>query len=100
MVEGFGGAKSAASTLYLNFGNEARALEFLGQKLSQGLAADIKVFPVPKSFLEELGQTAVAESEAAQFPQSPVIADPTKAANQFGLRASQIEKLEQLLRKK
>ena len=80
--------------LFLNFGDKARAEEFLVKRLSQGMpSAQIKTFEVPQSFLEELKAAAVPESMAKQFPNSPLIVDPTKAANQFGLRPEQIEAL-------
>ena len=100
LVEGFGKARSAHSTLYLNFGDEARALEFWSQKMAEGAPADIKMFSVPKTFLERLRATSVAEEAATQFPKSPIRVDATKAADQFGLRGPQIKELEQMMRSK
>jgi len=57
----------------------------------EGIA--IKSFEVPQSFLVELRAAAVEQRLARQFPGRPQIADPTKAADQFGLRAAQIQKL-------
>ncbi len=53
----------------------------------------IKEFKVPQPFLKDLRQSAVPQSMATEFPGRPFIVDPTKAPNQFGLRAEQIERL-------
>ena len=81
-------------TLFLNFGSRARAEEFLAQKLGQGMTdAQVKSFEVPQSFLDDLRSIAVLESEVADFPGRPILVDSTKAPDQFGLRAEQIEEL-------
>lgn len=80
--------------LFLNFGSRERALEFLSKRLGQGMPdATIKSFSVQKSFIDELRASAVLESEAAANPGRPLVVDITKAADQFGLRAEQIEEL-------
>lgn len=84
--------------LFLNFGDKARAEQFLAKRVSQGMqGAEVKTFEVPKSFLEELKASAVPESMAKEFPNSPLLVDPTKAANQFGLRPEQIEALKKAI---
>jgi len=83
--------------LYLNFGDEARAQQFLEQRLQQFPDNTIKSFEVPKSFLDELRTNAVPEIERSLYPNRPVIADPTKASNQFGLTAEQLQKLRQVI---
>jgi hypothetical protein len=87
---------SPRKTLFLNFGSRARAEVFLAKRIEQGMAgAVMKSFEVPESFLEELRASAVPESMAKQFPGKPLIADPTKAPDQFGLRSEQIKKLKE-----
>ncbi|HKQ03869.1 MAG TPA: hypothetical protein VJ464_01960, partial [Blastocatellia bacterium] len=86
------------NTLFLNFGDEARAAEFLAQRAGQNLeGAAIKSFQVPKTFLEEMQATAVPERLARQFLDRPFIVDAAKAANQFGLRTPQIERLRSVI---
>jgi YD repeat-containing protein len=79
--------------LFLNFGDEARAQEFLQQRLAQFPDSTIKTFEVPQSFVDELRSSAVPEADRSLFPDRPVIADPTKAVDQFGLSKQQIEQL-------
>jgi hypothetical protein len=79
--------------LYLNFGDEARAQQFLRQRLSSFPDSTVKTFAVPRSFVEHLRSIAVPESQRSRYPHSPVIADPTKAADQFGLSGRQINEL-------
>jgi hypothetical protein len=85
--------RGAERNLYLNFGDGARAQEFLQQRLQQFPDNTIKTFQVPKSFADELRATAVKEVDRPFNPSSPVIADPTKAANQYGLSQQQIQQL-------
>jgi hypothetical protein len=81
-------------TLFLNFGSKTRAEEFLAKRLQQNMSdATVKQFEVPQSLLDDLRASAVPESMAKQFPNQPIIADPTKSADQFGLRPEQIEVL-------
>ena len=83
--------------LYLNFGDEARAQEFLEQRKQQFPDNTIKSFEVPRSFVDELRATAVEEPLRPLHPGRPVIADPTKAGDQFGLSAQQIEQLRKVI---
>jgi hypothetical protein len=84
--------------LFLNFGDKARAEQFLATRLQQGMpSAQMKSFEVPQSFLNDLRASAVPESMAKQFPGRPLLVDPTKAADQFGLRPDQIEALRQAI---
>ncbi|WP_325177687.1 DUF6862 domain-containing protein [Pantoea sp. 1B4] len=84
------------TTLYLNFGDKARALEFFEKRGSQNMdGAAIKTFEVPHSVLDDLRNTAVKES-VARLPENkgkPVIADPTKAKDQYGIRPEKLEEL-------
>jgi hypothetical protein len=84
--------------LFLNFGDKARAEQFLATRLQQGMpGAQMKSFEVPASFLNDLRASAVPESMAKQFPGRPLLVDPTKASDQFGLRPEQIEALRQAI---
>ncbi len=79
--------------LYVNFDDPARARAFQDQRLPQFPDNVIKSVDVPRSYLNELRATAVPEAERAANPDKPVIADPTKARDQFGLSGQQIDKL-------
>jgi hypothetical protein len=80
--------------LFLNFGDKGRAEEFLVARLEQGMPeVRMKLFEIPRSFFTDLQNAAVPESMARQFPESPLVVDPTKAPDQFGLRRNQIETL-------
>jgi filamentous hemagglutinin len=81
-------------TLFLNFGSKERAVEFLNKRIDQGMASpEIKSFEVTKKFFDDIKSTAVPESLARQNPGSPILVDPTKAANQFGIRVDQFDSL-------
>jgi hypothetical protein len=78
------------NTLFLNFGDEARAQAFLQQRLTQGYEGTvIKSFEVPASYVDELRSAAVPERLAGRYPNSPIVVDATRAADQFGLRQEQ-----------
>jgi hypothetical protein len=99
-VVGAGKARSAYNDLWLNFGDEARAYQFLQQRLSSGLAGAeatvIKAIQVPRSFLNRIRAYAVPEKARAAFPNNPVrSADPFP--DQFGLPKSWIEELERVI---
>jgi hypothetical protein len=80
--------------LFLNFGDEARVQDFLAKRLAQGLPDAIKTFQVPASYVESLRSSAVPESEAAQFPNSPIAVDINQAADQYGLRPANFAELQ------
>ncbi|WP_279572140.1 hypothetical protein [Volucribacter amazonae] len=85
------------TTLYLNFGSKKRAIQYLQQKVDNGLiGAEIKSFRIPKSFRNEISDIAIEEKKIKTDDPNrlqPVIADPTKAKYQYGLRKEQIKKL-------
>lgn len=85
------------TTLYLNFGDKIRALEFFEKRSIQNMdKATIKTFKVPNSVLDDLRKTAVKES-VAQLPGNkgkPVIADPRKAKDQYGIRPEKLKELQ------
>jgi RHS repeat-associated protein len=82
-------------TLFLNFGDEARANEFLSQRVANPNTpgSQIKTFDVPDSYVAQLRAQAVPESMASQFPDRPIQVDISKTADSFGLRAEQLEGL-------
>lgn len=66
------------------------------QKLGPLPGAEVKSFEVPKSFVDELRASAVTEAELAANPAlkgRPLVSDPTKTPDSFGLRPEQIEAL-------
>lgn len=84
--------------LFLNFGDAARAEQFLKMRISQGMEdATVKSFQVPTSYLHKLQSTAVPEAIARQFPFAPLVVDVSKGANQFGLRPSHVEELKKMI---
>src|SRR5437870_4402367 len=82
-------------TLFLNFGDRARAEEFLAQRLSQYPSDVIKSFEVPESTLSRISANAIPESLAGSLPGRALLVDATKAADQFGLRTTQNDELVQ-----
>ena len=83
-------------TLWLNFGQRARAEEFLAQKMAQAPHGEwvIKSFSVPQKVLEDLRSAAVSETKVVSNPKAPIIGDALKAPDQFGLRPEDIKALE------
>lgn len=76
------------STLFVNFGDEARAQSFLDRRLAQGYdGTQIKSFEVPNSYVDHLRASSVPENMARRFPDRPFSVDVNQAADQFGLRA-------------
>ncbi|NIH41400.1 filamentous hemagglutinin N-terminal domain-containing protein [Enterobacter asburiae] len=88
---------TGSTTLYLNFGDKARAIAFFEKRSIQNMDdATIKTFEVPNSVLDDLRRTAVKES-VARLPENkgkPVIADPTKAKDQYGIRPEKLKELQ------
>lgn len=80
--------------LHLNFGDEARAQQFLAQRVSQRHADDvIKSFDVPTSFLDDVRAASVPQRLGRSHPNAPQLVDATKAADQYGLPACWIGRL-------
>jgi RHS repeat-associated protein len=101
-------------TLYLNFGSAKRANEYLQKRYDQQAeGAHIKSFEVPTSYVNQLRNNAISEHDLSQLRRAakapgatpeakqayedankqPLIADPTKADDQYGLKASQLNGL-------
>ncbi|MCX7805515.1 MAG: hypothetical protein N3A38_10045, partial [Planctomycetota bacterium] len=83
-------------TLWLNFGQRARAEELLAQKMAQAPQGEwvIKSFSVPQRVVEDIRKAAVLEEQVKSVPSAPIRGDVTKAPDQFGLRPEHIEVLE------
>ncbi|WP_410683693.1 hypothetical protein [Citrobacter europaeus] len=85
------------TTLYLNFGDKARAQDFLQKHISQNMeGATVKTFEVPTSVLNDLRNSAVKE-RVARLPENkgkPVISDPIKADDQYGIRPDKLKDLQ------
>jgi hypothetical protein len=80
--------------LWLNFGQEGRAQEYLAKRVAQGMdGVTIKQFNVTSEFLEQVRAAAVPEAEAGANPGAPIIGDPTKAPDQYGLHSSWFDDL-------
>lgn len=62
------------------------------------IGSEIISFDVDPKFVKQVRQAAVYEKDVRQFPDSPIIADPTKTDNSFGLPPDWIEKLIQASR--
>ncbi len=81
-------ATKGDNTLFLNFGDEARAQQFSARRLDQGFEGTvIKSFDVPTSYVDDLRLASVPESAARTPPNAPFRVDTAQAADQFGLRA-------------
>ena len=78
--------------LFLNFGDKARAEEFLTKRHEQGFDDTvIKSFDVPTSYVDSLRSSAVPESMASTG--RPIVVDVNKASDQFGLRSHHFPEL-------
>ncbi len=78
-------------TLFVNFGDAARAEAFLAKLLAQGYeGTTIKTFRVPTSYFEHIKAQAVPESMAKGSSVFQV--DITKTSTSYGLRLSQLPK--------
>lgn len=87
-------AQGREPTLFLNFGYEERAQQFLQVRRSQGHVDDvIKSFEVSEAFLQKLRQEAILESEVAHFGRRLSLRVDIEFPDQFGLRSQQIEAL-------
>lgn len=82
--------------LYINVDDPARARAFADQRGTQFTDNTIKSVEVPRSYLNELRAEAVPESVRRANPERPVIADPTRARDQFGLAGPQIDRLREV----
>lgn len=84
--------------LHLNFGSRARAEQWFANKVAAHMpGVQMKAFRVPKEFVEDLRASAVEQKLASKFPDRPLIDDPTKAPDQFGLRGAQVEELREAI---
>lgn len=81
------------NVIWLNFGQESRAMSYLQRKIDAGLpGAQLKSFEVDAALVERLRVDAVPERLARMNPNKPIIsADPYP--DQFGLPKSYFEDL-------
>ncbi|WGX95163.1 hypothetical protein [Nocardioides sp. L-11A] len=79
--------------LYLNFGDEARALEYLAQKQAQPGMTDVglKSFEVSQSYADSLFDRAVPQRGGAEAPIQQV--DITRTDRSLGLASSEFAEL-------
>ncbi|WP_338114488.1 RHS repeat-associated core domain-containing protein, partial [Xenorhabdus bovienii] len=79
--------------LFLNFGEESRAMTFRG---TEGGDKIINTFEVKQSFLDKLKETAIRERDVGKSKANkrlPLKVDVKKAPNQYGLRTEHINEL-------
>ncbi|MGX7673828.1 hypothetical protein [Plantactinospora sp. DSM 117369] len=85
-----------AKSLFLNFGDRARAEEFRDMHLAAHPDTVIKSFKVKREFLEYLRADAVPERMSRRFPTRPIAVDNrrrdgTPLADQYGLKPDNIK---------
>jgi hypothetical protein len=76
--------------LFVNLGQEGRALEFLAKR---GETAELVRFDVTPEFAARLRAAAVPQRVGRQFPGRPQLVDPTRAPDQFGIPSSMFDDL-------
>lgn len=87
-------ALQGGKVLYLNFGQRARAEEFLAQRRAGGMpGAAIKSFEVRADYLRELQESAIPEHLSGEFPDRPIQVELNLAPDQFGIRAEDFGRL-------
>lgn len=78
--------------LFLNFGDEVRAQDFLAKRLSQGYTDTlIKRFDVTREYYERLIARAMPESQAKGS--SVINVDSSRTSSSYGLRATEFPDL-------
>jgi RHS repeat-associated protein len=91
--------KGQEKQLHLNFGQEARAEEFLEKTIRRGHTENaVKEFEVPEEFLFDVRERSVPEQLRKQYPNRPQIDDPNQAEDQFGLPKEWIDLMRDLIR--
>ncbi len=85
---------SGEKMLFLNFGDEMRAQEFLARRLDQGLGdTAVRTFDVPTTYVENLAARARPES-AGRLPGTSVITvDTGRTGASYGLRSTEFPAL-------
>jgi hypothetical protein len=76
--------------LFINVGQESRALEFLAKR---GENASLVEFRVSNSFVEKLRNTAVEQRVGKANPGLPQKVDQTRAIDQFGIPSDMFDEL-------
>ncbi|ATB28644.1 hypothetical protein [Melittangium boletus] len=81
---------------FLNFGDRARAEEFLATRHDQGHTQTVmKAFEVPRDTFEKIRDSAIPESAAKQYGKEhlPIAVDVNKGDNQFGLNWDSLKRV-------
>lgn len=73
---------SGDDMLFINIGQEGRAMDFLAKRGDEAVILKIKV---NKSFTDKLRKDAVPQNQGRLHPGKPQMVDPTKAPDQFGV---------------
>lgn len=80
--------------LFLNFGQQRRAEEFLAMRVQQGMpGASMKTFRVRREALEDLRARAADEVDGKVDLSRPLRVDVSRAPDQFGLRRGHVREL-------
>ncbi|MCP1290406.1 LysM peptidoglycan-binding domain-containing protein [Chromobacterium sp. S0633] len=81
------------SVVWLNFGQEGRATQYLQTKIEKGLpGAELKSFDVDLNLVKKIRTEAVPERFARQYPDKPIVSrDPYP--DQFGLPKAYFDEL-------
>jgi len=80
--------------LWLNFGDEARAYEYLFQKLAQLSDFVLKTFEVPTSFATSVDAASISETQGGAITSDdPIQGDETRTQNSYGLPSSWITRI-------
>ena len=79
--------------LFLNIGDSQRAMDFLNQRASQSTFFNptLKSFDADSSLLLKLRLRSIPQRFGRLYPDYAQIADPTKAADQFGIPSSMFD---------
>jgi RHS repeat-associated protein len=81
---------SGDDMLFVNFGQESRAIEFLAQRGDDAVILKMKI---DKKFVDKIRAEAVPQREGRLYPGNPQVVDPSKAKDQFGLPKKYFEGL-------
>jgi RHS repeat-associated protein len=81
---------SGNDMLFVNFGQEARAMQFLAKR---GDNAVLLEFKITKDFVDKIKNDAVPQSQGRLYPTKPQVVDATKAPDQFGIPQNYFQEL-------
>lgn len=89
IVEG-GVRISGEDMLFVNIGQEGRAIEFAAKRGDDAVILKMKI---NKSFADKLRREAVPQNLGRLYPDRPQVVDPTKAIDQFGIPRNYFDEL-------